>query len=664
MQTKTPLIVKHGCPHALGDVVLFTALIRDIHAAYPGKYAIEVDTNFKNIWWNNPHVVKLSDAEKARARLIQVDWGQSIPQHALASVAGNMVPRHILAWYHYAFEQKTGLKVPVTKPKADLHMDDSEKTRRVAGRYWVVVSGGKLDATVKHWHAHRMQEVVDALNEKGITCVQVGATHREHIHPPLERTLNLVGQTDNVRDLWNVIAYSDGVICGITGAMHIAAAFDKPCVVYAGGREDPWFEAYTNEYQAFGTQAEPVAVPHRYLHSIGKLDCCLKYGCWKNRVVPLDPQDRNRKVHLLCQQPVKPLESHPVAGCQDLITSRQVVAAVMSYYEDKTIPKVTPDVSPKLTVPQVELIEVRFEADGVKLLREPSVPSIKQKEHQKVHPLELKPAQLGKLGKQVAGINDPIIGGKITVCVLCYGPHTNLAIRCLSGILNTVPTGNLDLRVATNNVAPATLKYLQTLPITKIYKHDKNDFKYPVMREMFYDPEMPINTKYLVWFDDDTWIVNPGWLSNLCTTIVDNHNSGFRLYGSTMYHDLSTYAVAGHRPDSWFKSGSWHRGRFLRSKAGGEEVSNGGIIDFAVGWCWAISTDAMREADVPDRRLLHNGGDITIGEQMHQAGYEIQVWNRNKSLVACPSRAQGGRRGVSQRFPWDPDFDLKATNAL
>ena len=654
MQSKIPLIVKHGHPHALGDTVLFTALIRDIHAAYPGKYAIEVNTNFKNVWWNNPHVVKFSDAERAKARLVEINWGNAIRQHALAKVNSQSVPRHILAWYHHDFEQKTGLKVPVTKPKADLHLEESEKVRRVTGRYWVVVSGGKLDATVKHWHTHRMQEVIDQLNAKGITCVQVGATQSNHVHPPLSGVVNLVGQTDNVRDLWNIIAYSEGVICGITGAMHIAAAFDKPCVVYAGGREDVWFEAYTNEHQAFGPTAEPVKVPHRYLHTIGRLPCCSTYGCWKNKVVPLNPQDRNQKVHLLCQQPIKPEKTHPVAGCQDLITSQQVVDAVMSYYEDGTI---LPEPEPKLIVPQVEMIEVKFQGGEVKLVREPSVPVKTQKEYQKVHPLELKPAQVGKLSKKIANIDDPAIGGKVTICVLCYGPHTNLATRCLTGILNTVPLEHLDLRVATNSVPTATLNYLKKLPVTKIYKHDTNDFKYPVMREMFYDLTNPISTKYLIWFDDDTWVVNPNWLSDLCSTIAVNHNSGFRMYGNMMYHDISMYAQAGHRPDKWFRSASWYKGKDFRSKSGKEEVSNGGVIDFAVGWCWALSAQAMREADIPDRRLMHNGGDITIGEQIHQAGYGIKQWNKNKSLIACPSREQGGRRGVSQRFPWDPDFD-------
>lgn len=657
MPDKTPLIIKHGHPHALGDTVLFTALIRDIHAAYPDKYEIEVVTNFTNVWWHNPHVTKIPEPRRSRARLVTLDWGKAIRQHGIDSQGKK---RHILAWYHHAFEDKAGISVPVTKPKADLHLSSDEKVRRLTGRYWVVVSGGKLDATVKHWHSHRMQEVVDKLKERGINCVQVGATQTNHIHPPLERTLNLIGQTDNVRDLWNIIMHADGVICGITGAMHIAAAFDKPCVVYAGGREEPWFEAYTDEYKAFGSSAESVKVPHRYLHSIGKLPCCMTHGCWKNRVVPLDPTDRSRKVHLLCQNPVKPTNSHPVAGCHDLLSSDQVVDAVMSYYADGTIEAVTQgdEVKQAIVIPRVELVEVKLEGNDVKLIREPSRPVVTQKPHQKVHPLELKPTHVGTPTKHIPGIDDAAIGGKFTVFVLCYGPHTSIATRCINGILSTIPAERLDLRVATNQVASSTLSYLKTLPITKIYKHDTNDFKYPVMREMFYDESHPINTKYLIWFDDDTWVVNPAWLGDLCTTIAANHKNGFRMYGNMMYHDLSMYSGAGHRPDRWFREGNWYRGKYFRSKPGKDETANGSIIDFAVGWCWALNVEAMRQADIPDRRLLHNGGDITIGEQLHQIGYGIKQWNKNKSLIACPSREQGGRRGASQRFQWDPDFNI------
>jgi len=655
MPEKIPLVLKHGHPHAMGDTVLFTAIVRDLHAAYPGKYVTEVVTNFTNVWWNNPHVVKLSASQRSLARIVTMDWGKAIKQHAIDE-KGNK--RHILSWYHHNFEEKTGIKVPVTKPKADLYLSDDEKPRRLAGRYWVVVSGGKLDATVKHWHAHRMQEVVDRLKAEGINCVQVGATQTNHVHPPLERTLNLIGQTDNVRDLWNIILHSDGVICGITGAMHIAAAFDKPCVVYAGGREDPWFEAYTNEYKAFGPEAAAVSVPHRYLHTMGKLPCCETYGCWRNRVVPLDPTDRNRKVHLLCQNPVKPIETHPVAGCQDLISAADVVSAVLSYYSAGTIPAIDKSsvVSRSIQVPVVELVE--YKESTVQLIREPSRPEVTQKPHQMSHPLELKANQTGRITKTIQGIDDPVIGGKVTIFVLCYGPYTSLATRCIDGILRTVPADKLDLRVATNQVPKSTLNYLKTTPATKIYEHNANDFKYPVMRQMFYDESHPIKTEYMVWFDDDTWIVNPAWLSDLCTTIVANHKNGFRLYGNMMFHDLGIYANAGYRPDSWFKAATWHKGKPLRSKTGGEDASNGSVIDFAVGWCWALHTQTMQQADIPDCRLLHNGGDIAIGEQLHQAGYGIKQWNKNKSLIACPSREQGGRRGASQRFPWDPKFEM------
>ena len=121
-----------------------------------------------------------------------------------------------------------------------------------------------------------------------------------------------------------------------------------------------------------------------------------------------------------------------------------------------------------------------------------------------------------------------------------------------------------------------------------------------------------------------------------------------------MSHDLTRYTRNGGRPDHWFRAADWYSGRNLRLRSGQAEIPSGSVIDFAVGWCWAIATAAIRAANVPDVRLNHNGGDITIGEQLHQAGIGIQSWNRGKSLIACPTRENGGRRGYSEKFPWDP----------
>ena len=660
---KTRLRLRHR--YALGDTVLMTGLVRDIHRAYPDKYEIEVDTHFTNVWWNNPFVVK--DKEKnSKHPPIELSWLNAIHWNSYAKYGTRQEMKHILAWYHYDFGRHTGIEVPVTDPWPDLHLDASEKIRRVAGRYWVVISGGKLDLTTKHWHTHRVQEVVDKLSAFGIRCVQTGAVNQGHVHAPLNNVVNLIGKTENARDLFNVIMHADGVICGVTAAMHIAAAFRRPCVVFAGGREEPWFEAYVNSFEAFGPTANPVPVEHKFLHTIGLLECCDKQGCWKRRVVPIDPPDRTTKVHTMCRNPVRPEHSHPVAKCQDLITSDHIVEAVMDYYDKNVLPPIsqTPktifppnpdlkkDESEGIRIPQVELI--RVDAAGAaqpEIVREPSNPVRTQKVYQQAHPLEIK-SHSGIMPKVPTHILDnPLLGGKITVCVLCYGPHANLARRCLSSILATVPAERLDLRVATNEASQETVSYLRKLPLTKLYVNSANKFKYPVMRNMFYDDSCPIVTSHVVWFDDDTWVVQPHWLANLAQTIIDNHHYGFRMYGSLMYHDLRAYASHG---TSWFREAGWYKGKSLRVKSKGAEAPNGTVIDFAVGWCWAIETAAMRAADVPDVRLGHNGGDITIGEQMHQAGFGIKSWNLGKSLVACPSRENGGRRGYSERFPWDP----------
>jgi GT2 family glycosyltransferase len=242
----------------------------------------------------------------------------------------------------------------------------------------------------------------------------------------------------------------------------------------------------------------------------------------------------------------------------------------------------------------------------------------------------------------------PTIGGKVTCFVLCYGDFPDLARRCLSNILQTVPITALDIRVGANCVSGETLEYLKNLPITKLYVNEGSCYKYPMMRKMFYDESCPINTKYLMWFDDDTYVANEKWFVDLCSCIIQKHPENYRMFGSLYYHDTARYPAA--KP--WFSSGDWHTGKDFRLKHKSDD-EGGSIIDFGVGWFWALETEAMRKANIPDTRLQHNGGDITIGEQLHQHGYKVYNWNPNKQYIACPTRAQGGRRGFSQAFPWD-----------
>ena len=287
------------------------------------------------------------------------------------------------------------------------------------------------------------------------------------------------------------------------------------------------------------------------------------------------------------------------------------------------------------------------------LVRDFNAPLKAQQIAQRQMPAEIAPDEV------IAGINyeimdHPTIGGQVTFCTLCYGPHTDLAKRCLTSVLETVPAARLDIRVATNDADPETVEYLQSLSLTKLYINRTNRKKYPVMREMFWDESCPIKTSYVVWFDDDSFVVHAKWLTTLCQSIIDNHRHGSRLYGIKFRHDLSMYnkhCKPGQDPADWFREADWYAGHGFRTRNSSAPAPNGSIIDFVAGGFMALGVDAIRRGNIPDKRLLHNGGDITIGEQVRQAGFKIKMFNKGKSHVHSSGHE---RRGFHERFQWDP----------
>lgn len=326
---------------ALGDGVCMSALVRDIARAYPGRYKVYVSGHYLSHWKNNPYCEAVDDRAIAampngKVRTVNLDYRDGIKE---ASKGRKM---HFLSYFHTDFKKKTGIEVPVTEPKGDIHLSETEMIPPLSGRYWVVNAGGKGDMTTKIWLTSRHQTVVNTLAGLGITCAQIGAKFARHYHPRLDNCISMIGKTDNIRDLYRLIKYSDGVICGVTGVMHVAAAFDKPCVVIAGGREEPWWEATFGDGSTYGPKCATVKVPHRYLHTVGLLDCgCgnLTRGCWKDRTVAIERSDstNERSRAQLCRKPLR-LAEQAVPECLAMITPEMVVEGVLSYYLDGTLP--------------------------------------------------------------------------------------------------------------------------------------------------------------------------------------------------------------------------------------------------------------------------------------------------------------------------------------
>ena len=407
----------------------------------------------------------------------------------------------------------------------------------------------------------------------------------------------------------------------------------------------------------------------------------------------IDAKDVGRRDRL-CLEPVRDA-THPVPKCLDMVETDHVVEAVMSYYEDGMLPPIgkplgkypmpAPEATAVLANPQtmadivqawgppeprpaVDPAQVAKDIEQMKALlprlatalnvelppapplitfsAPPIVPERPQQAASVALPAELRPAD--KSGPPSA-MDHPHVGGRFTCFVLCYGDHTDLAKRCLESIITTAPPGRLDLRVGANACSDRTLEYLRSLPLTRLYVSTENVKKYPLMRRMFYDPTTPITDNYLLWFDDDSYVTHPLWLERLAETIAANHDHGGRHYGWLHIHDTKMFAKRGHDPRKWFQESASYRGKPLRVRGTKTEAPNGTVIEFVPGSFWALHTQTMREADIPEPRLVHNGGDITIGWQVTQAGWKTVGFNRDRQFVYTSGSP---RRGFSERFPW------------
>ena len=270
------------CGQSPGDVVMLTAAVRELHRAHPGRFVTDVRTTAPALWEHNPYRTRLSERDP-QVRVIDM--------HYPLIHQSNTAPYHFIHGYVQYLEEQLGLRIPVREFRGDVYLSADEKldTQLLAdfgidGPYWIMVAGGKYDFTAKWWNPQSYQAVVDHFRGR-IQFVQCGQGH--HWHRPLRNVIDLVERTD-MRQFIRLMYHAQGVVCPVTLAMHLAAAVETPpggplnraCVVIAGGREPPHWEAYPH---------------HQFMSTNGALDCCDNGGCWKSRCQPVgdgDPKDR------------------------------------------------------------------------------------------------------------------------------------------------------------------------------------------------------------------------------------------------------------------------------------------------------------------------------------------------------------------------------------
>ena len=303
-----------------GDILMLSAAVRDLKLSHP-EIIVDVRTPCPEIWENNPYLTPLKENDKD----VEVfDVGYPIINDS------NEGPWHFVHGFRLDIEDKLKLQIKATKFRGDIFLTNDEKNwismihEHFTGEdtpYWLICDGGKNDYTAKHWIPEYAQEVVDYFKDK-IQFVQFGAEGPNHHHPVLNGVINLIGKTD-LRQFIRLAYNSDGVVCPVTLALHLAAALpqkqgkprNKPCVVTAGGREPCTFTKYTH---------------HQYLDANGLLPCCDNGGCWKSRTDKLN--DGDSKDNELCLDTVV-FNNRKVQRCMyDFVTPKDVIRAIEKYY--------------------------------------------------------------------------------------------------------------------------------------------------------------------------------------------------------------------------------------------------------------------------------------------------------------------------------------------
>lgn len=194
-----------------------------------------------------------------------------------------------------------------------------------------------------------------------------------------------------------------------------------------------------------------------------------------------------------------------------------------------------------------------------------------------------------------------------TICILLYGDFLQYAQRCLSSILALPSFKDIELRIGMNDAGQPTSNYVRDLVRSHtniLYlASDTNIGKYPLMRKMFH--ELPINSPYIMWFDDDSYIKTPtqDWLNNISHLMTRASVCGQIMY--CYYENNQHY---------WITQQPWYKGKPI------EQRNNGYLMNgFPVGGWWCARTQLLKDLDWPPKNLYHRGGDMLFGEALRQA---------------------------------------------
>ena len=355
-----------------GDQVVFTRALYDLCKQHP-DYNIKIDTCCPAIYQNNPYLNKvkrkervlkvlannledigfslemiirskeiifkqLNDKRKLKAELKKGIWyythvdskkvlftsvadTETIIPETFKKIEYNDVNnagnsgRHFSNAFYFELEEKLKCKIKQTSLLPKLFLSETEKgwinqveqTFNYRGKFWLINTGFKPDYPLKSWGQENWQEVINLLKDK-IQFVQVGQITDNHTHEKLDNVFDLLGETD-LRQLIRLSYHAEGGCSHVSLLHHLMAAWQKPSVTVAGGREPVRWEQY------------PCG---KYINTVGQMSCADYDGCWMSGKIE---DEGDKKTNKTCKN-----MAGNIPKCMSMIKPEYVAEQILNFY--------------------------------------------------------------------------------------------------------------------------------------------------------------------------------------------------------------------------------------------------------------------------------------------------------------------------------------------
>lgn len=273
----------------IGDILMFTAGIRDLKAAYP-DLRINVISTAAHIWDNNPNI----DRTLIPTQENTIKIGPS-----KLTNASNRLDWHFANAYRMSIEDALNIHIPQGESRPDIYLTEEEYNaeRVIKEPYWIIITSGEKSWGSKMYPFDRWEEFIKQNPDK--LFVQLGA--REDNVPRLvgSNVIDMVGKTQDrdtgIRDLFKLFLNAEGSIGLVSFHMHLSGALYKPAVIIAGAREPVSFTRYQG---------------HRYLATDGCLPCAATTACWHCDIDTCTDlvKETNRPITPRCVEMIKPID--------------------------------------------------------------------------------------------------------------------------------------------------------------------------------------------------------------------------------------------------------------------------------------------------------------------------------------------------------------------